>query len=55
VLGRGGVEEYAGRPIQPIDNGNVKASALMPFPNTRQPLRGVEGHKITQYEWARPA
>src|SRR5262249_59495975 len=27
VLERGGVEEYDGRPIQPIDNGNVKAAA----------------------------
>src|SRR5437660_1505908 len=53
VLGRGGVEEYAGRPIQAIDNGNVKAAALQPFPNTAKPLRGLEGHKITQYEWAR--
>src|ERR1700745_367063 len=49
VLGRGGVEEYVGRPIQAIDNGNVKAAALMPFPNTHKPLRGLDGHKITQY------
>ncbi len=34
VLERGGVEEYAGRAIQPIDNGNVKASVLRPFPHT---------------------
>jgi phosphomethylpyrimidine synthase len=27
VLERGGVEEYDGRPIQAIDNGNVKGSA----------------------------
>jgi phosphomethylpyrimidine synthase len=53
VLGRGGVEEYTGRPIQPIDNGNVKSGALQPFPNTHKPLRGLDGHKITQYEWAR--
>ena len=52
VLSRGGVEEYDGRPIQPIDNGNVKAAALLPFPN-RRPLRGLDGHKITQYEWAK--
>src|SRR5437899_725469 len=51
VLGRGGVEEYAGRPIQPIDNGNVKATALLPFPNTARPLRGLDGHNITQYGW----
>jgi phosphomethylpyrimidine synthase len=53
ALARGGVEEYAGRPIQPIDNGNVKAGALQPFPNTAKPLRGLDGHKITQYEWAK--
>ena len=43
VLARGGVEEYDGRPIQPIDNGNVKAAALLPFPNTPRPLRGLDG------------
>jgi phosphomethylpyrimidine synthase len=53
VVARGGVEEYAGRPIQPIDNGNVKLAALQPFPNTSKPLRGLDGHKITQYEWAK--
>src|SRR5688572_21741810 len=44
VLGRGGVEEYQGRPIQAVDNGNVKVSALIPFPDTPRPLRGVDGH-----------
>jgi phosphomethylpyrimidine synthase len=53
VLARGGVEEYAGRPIQAIDNGNVKAAALQPFPGTPRPLCGLDGHKITQFEWAR--
>jgi phosphomethylpyrimidine synthase len=53
VLGRGGVEEYVGRPIQAIDNGNVKVAALLPFPNTPKPLRGLDGRKITQYEWAK--
>ena len=53
VLGRGGVEEYDGRPIQAIDNGNVKTAALQPFLNTPRPLRGLDGHKITQYEWAK--
>src|SRR6266508_1734153 len=50
VLERGGVEEYDGRPIAPIDNGNVKATALQPFPNTPRPLRGLSGKPITQYE-----
>ncbi|HKV14677.1 MAG TPA: phosphomethylpyrimidine synthase ThiC, partial [Reyranella sp.] len=53
VVARGGVEEYDGRAIQPIDNGNVKASALQPFPNTPRPLRGLDGQPITQLEWAR--
>ena len=53
VLARGGVEEYDGRPIQPIDNGNVKVAALQPFPNTPRPLRGLDGKPITQFEWAR--
>jgi phosphomethylpyrimidine synthase len=53
VMQRGGVEEYTGRPIQPIDNGNVKLAALIPFAHTPKPLRGLDGHKITQYEWAK--
>ncbi|SEO86025.1 phosphomethylpyrimidine synthase [Rhodospirillales bacterium URHD0017] len=53
VIERGGVEEYDGRPIQAIDNGNVKTTALLPFPNTPRPLRGVDGKPITQFEWAR--
>ena len=53
VLERGGVEEYDGRPIQAIDNGNVKSAALLPFPNTPRPLRGLGGKPITQFEWAR--
>src|SRR5204862_6300574 len=53
VVARGGVEEYDGRPIQPIDNGNVKAAALLPFPHTPKPLRGLAGQPITQFEWAR--
>ena len=53
AIERGGVEEYDGRPIQAIDNGNVKSAALLPFPNTPRPLRGLPGKPITQYEWAR--
>src|SRR5262249_55024312 len=53
VIERGGVEEYDGRAIKPIDNGNVKADALRPFPNTPRPLRGLSGKPITQFEWAR--
>ena len=53
VLARGGVEEYDGRPIQAIDNGNVGANALRPFQHTPRPLRGLPGQPITQFEWAR--
>ena len=41
VKERGGVEEYDGRPIKPVDNGNVSGKHLARnFPNTPQPLRG---------------
>ena len=53
VIERGGVEEYDGRPIAPIDNGNVKVSALQPFPGMARPLRGLDGKPITQFEFAR--
>src|SRR5947207_4110891 len=40
VKERGGVEEYDGRPIQPVDNGNVTGKHLARnFPNTPKPLR----------------
>src|SRR5712692_11407140 len=43
VKERGGVEEYEGRPIQPVDNGNVSGKHLArAFPNTPKPMRGVE-------------
>src|SRR6185295_12338275 len=42
VKERGGVEEYDGRPIKPVDNGNVSGKHLArAFPNTPKPLRGV--------------
>jgi len=54
VRGRGGVEEYEGRPIKPVDNGNVTGKHLARnFPNTPKPLRGLAGKPITQLEWAR--
>jgi phosphomethylpyrimidine synthase len=54
VRERGGVEEYQGRPIQPVDNGNVTGKHLArAFPNTPKPLRGLAGKPITQFEWAR--
>ncbi len=41
VKERGGVEEYDGRLIKPVDNGNVSGKHLARnFPNTPKPLRG---------------
>jgi phosphomethylpyrimidine synthase len=42
VRERGGVEEYEGRPIKPVDNGNASGKHLARnFPNTPKPLRAV--------------
>ena len=42
VRERGGVEEYQGRPIKPVDNGNVTGKHLArSFPNTPKPLRAI--------------
>ncbi|HVX99599.1 MAG TPA: phosphomethylpyrimidine synthase ThiC [Pseudorhodoplanes sp.] len=54
VKERGGVEEYEGRPIQPVDNGNVSGSHLArDFPNTPKPWKALDGKPVTQREWAR--
>ncbi len=54
VKERGGVEEYEGRPIQPVDNGNATGKYLARnFPNTPKPWRGVGDAPVTQYEFAR--
>jgi phosphomethylpyrimidine synthase len=54
VKERGGVEEYLGRPIKPVDNGNATGKYLArAFPNTPKPLRGVGDAPVTQYEFAR--
>ncbi|MFL5327269.1 MAG: phosphomethylpyrimidine synthase ThiC, partial [Microvirga sp.] len=54
VRERGGVEEYEGRPIQPVDNGNVTGKHLArSFPNTPRPWRSLNGKPLTQLEWAR--
>ncbi|HEY7297341.1 MAG TPA: phosphomethylpyrimidine synthase ThiC [Xanthobacteraceae bacterium] len=60
---RGGVEAYDGRPIKPVDNGNVSGKHLArDFPTTHRPLRGTlpapangagSSRGITQLEWAR--
>jgi phosphomethylpyrimidine synthase len=52
VKARGGVEDYAGRPIQLVDNGNASGKHLArSFPNTPRPMR-ASGHPLTQLEWA---
>jgi phosphomethylpyrimidine synthase len=54
VKARGGIEEYDGRPIKPVDNGNVTGKHLARnFPNTPKPMRAVGDAPITQLEWAR--
>src|SRR5436190_20793135 len=42
VRERGGVEDYQGRPIKPVDNGNVTGKHLARnFPNTPKPMRAA--------------
>src|SRR5690349_9249222 len=54
VKERGGVEHYEGRPIQPVDNGNVTGKHLARnFPNTPKPYRALDGKPVTQLEFAR--
>ena len=54
VLERGGVEEYEGRDVKPEDNGGATGRFLArEFPVKNTPLRGLEGHPVTQYEFAK--
>jgi phosphomethylpyrimidine synthase len=54
VKARGGVEDYDGRLIQPVDNGNASGKHLArSFPNTPRPMRSSAAHPLTQLEWAR--
>jgi phosphomethylpyrimidine synthase len=54
VKERGGVEDYEGRPIQPVDNGNVSGKHLARnFPTTHRPLAALPGKPVTQLEFAR--
>jgi phosphomethylpyrimidine synthase len=62
VRERGGVEDYQGRDIKPVDNGNVSGKHLArSFPNTPKPLRAISfpsphassPSPLTQLEWAR--
>jgi len=54
VKERGGVEEYDGRPLKPVDNGNVSGKHLArTFPNTPRPMRAAGEAPLTQLELAR--
>jgi phosphomethylpyrimidine synthase len=54
VKERGGVEDYEGRAIQPVDNGNVSGKHLARnFPTAHRPLRAANGKPVTQLEFAR--
>src|SRR5471032_2368024 len=54
VKERGGVEQYQGRDVKPVDNGNVSGDkAAKAFNAYHKPLRGLDGHMITQLEFAR--
>jgi phosphomethylpyrimidine synthase len=54
VKERGGVEEYQGREVKPVDNGNVTGKHLArSFPNVPKPWRALDGKLVTQLEWAR--
>src|SRR4029079_9282598 len=54
VKERGGVEQYEGRGIKAVDNGNVSGKHLARnFPNTPKPYRALDGHPVTQLEFAR--
>src|SRR5262249_29912605 len=47
-------EEYEGRAVKPVDNGNVSADkAAKAFSAYHKPLRGFDGQKVTQLEFAR--
>ena len=48
VRERGGVEDYQGRDIKPVDNGNVSGKHLArSFPNTLKPLRATSPSSST--------
>ena len=55
VRERGGVEEYDGRPIQPVDNGNVDRQASRPQLPQHAPsaARRSTASPVTQLEFAR--
>ncbi len=51
---RASFEEYTGRAVRPEDNGDAAGDKLVPpCPANRQPRRGKDGARVTQYEFAR--
>src|SRR5436309_14508398 len=47
VLERGGVEEYEGRAVKPVDNGNVSGDhAAKAFDAFHKPLRGIDAVSV---------
>jgi phosphomethylpyrimidine synthase len=55
VKARGGVEEYEGRPLKPVDNGNVSGKHLArAFPNTPKPLRASSSASAHSRESGNP-
>jgi phosphomethylpyrimidine synthase len=55
VTARGDVEAYDGRPVLPVDNGNVLGTkgAAPEFPNLQRPYRATGGKAVTQIAYAR--
>ncbi|WP_257555244.1 phosphomethylpyrimidine synthase ThiC [Sphingobium sp. CFD-2] len=57
IVGRGDVEEYDARAIQPEDNGLKgpdRSGGVQPFPNTvKRPLRAKAGANVSQMHYAR--
>jgi phosphomethylpyrimidine synthase len=57
IIGRGDVEAYDGRGVQPEDNGLKgpdRSGGVTPFPNiVRRPLRAKAGHNVSQMHYAR--
>jgi phosphomethylpyrimidine synthase len=55
ITARGDVEAYDGRPVLPVDNGNVIGTkgAAPEFPNLQRPYRATGGKAVTQIAYAR--
>jgi len=57
IMARGDVEEYAGRAVQPEDNGQLgpdRSGGVPPFPHpVTRPLRAKAGMNVSQMHYAR--